>query len=256
MMGRVEALPSSLNELSKPVQHLFYAGEVRLLDLPMVAIVGSRKPSAYTRQVTLRLAQALSARGVIVVSGGAMGVDAVAHQGAFPNTIAVLANGLDRYYPKINEPLLRSIKEKALMLSEYPEGTIALKHSFVERNRIVVALSLATVIAQADIQSGSMQSAKIALELGRPLYVLPQRLGESDGTNLLLKEQKATLIDDIEWFAQQFGEALHVSEDALLAFCKQDPRLEKCLEKFGNKVYEYELEGRLSIEGAWVVPHG
>lgn len=254
-MATLETLPSSLASLSKPVKTLHYQGDVRLLDLDRVAIVGSRRPSAYTRQLTLRLAQALSARNVAVVSGGAMGVDALAHQGALPNTIAVLANGLDIYYPKVNEALLKSIKEKALVLSEHAEGTRAMRHSFVERNRIVVALSSAVVIAQADIKSGSMQSAKIALALNKPLYVLPQRLGESDGTNALLASQKAKLIDDVAAFAAQFGDALTHKEDALLRFCHEEPRLERCLEAFGSRVYEYELEGKLSIEGTRVIPH-
>ncbi|MBE0495890.1 MAG: DNA-protecting protein DprA [Campylobacterales bacterium] len=254
-MQTLEQIPATLAPLSRPVEQLFYAGDVRLLDLPMVAVVGSRRPSAYTRQATVRLCQALSAHGVIVVSGGAMGVDALAHQGAFPNTIAVLANGLDIFYPKVNESLLRSVQEKALLLSEYPQGTRAMKHSFVERNRIVVGLSCTVVIAQAEVHSGSMHSARIAQELGKPLYVLPQRLGESDGTNQLLKEKKAELIDDLDAFARMFGQKEETS-DALLAFCAKEPRLDKCLEKFGNAVYAYELEGRLSIEGLMVVVHG
>jgi DNA processing protein len=191
----------------------------------------------------------------VVVSGGAMGVDALAHQGALPNTIAVLANGLDIYYPKVNETLLKSIREKALILSEYSEGTRAMRHSFVERNRIVVALSKAVVIAQADAKSGSMQSAKIALALNKPLYVMPQRLGESDGTNALLAAQKAKLIDDIPAFVGQFGQSIAYEEDALLRFCREESRLERCLEVFGSRVYEYELEGKLSIEGSRVIPY-
>lgn len=254
-MKTLEAIPVTLSGLSRPVERLFYAGDERLLDLPMVAVVGSRRPNAYTRQATLRLCQALSACGVIVVSGGAMGVDALAHQGALPNTIAVLANGIDIFYPKINEALLCSIKDEALVLSEYPAGMRAMKHSFVERNRIVVGLSCAVVIAQAEVESGSMHSARIAQKLGKPLYVLPQRLGESDGTNRLLKEKKAELIDDIDAFARLFGKREN-GYDALLAFCAKEPRLDKCLEKFGNAVYAYELEGRLSIEGLMVVVHG
>lgn len=251
-MQQLQILPSSLNSLPKPPQKLYFKGDLRLLDLRCVAIVGSRRTSAYTRTLVLRLAKALSLRNVAVVSGGAMGVDAIAHEGAFPNTIGVMATGLDICYPKVNEKLIQSIYSKALALSEYDSGTMPQRYSFVERNRIVVGLSEAVVIAQADLKSGSMQSAKIALKLGKPIFVLPQRLGESDGTNYLLGQGSAKLIHDIEAFANEFGKIDRV-DDPLLEFCKKESSLQVVLSQFGLRVYEYELEGKLRIEGTQIV---
>jgi len=251
-MDMLEVLPKSLKELPKPPSKLYFKGDVGLLDLRKVAIVGSRRPNSYTRGAVLRLAKALSLRGVVVVSGGAMGVDAFAHEGAFPNTIAVTATGLNIFYPKVNEKLLKSIYKEALALSEYPPDTKARNYSFIERNRIVVGLSEAVVIAQADLKSGSMQSAKIALKLKKPLFVLPQRLGESDGTNHLLAKNQAKIIDDIDAFANQFG-VVKKQNDPLIEFCKKEPSLQKALLEFGLRVYEYELEGKIKIVGTQVV---
>lgn len=254
-MRFLEILPPALKALSKPPERLYFKGDERLLDLRRVAIVGSRRPSAYTRSSVLRLSQALSARNVAIVSGGAMGVDAIAHEGAFPTTIAVMATGLDVCYPKVNESLLKAIYEKALAISEYAPGTNIMRHFFVERNRIIIALSEAVVIAQADLKSGSMQSAKIAIKLGKPLYVLPQRLGESDGTNELLKNKEAELINNIDEFAKNFGEVLNY-EDPILNFCKNNPSLEAALARHGTQIYTYELEGKLKIIGTQIVVQG
>jgi DNA processing protein len=251
-MQLLEALPSVLNSLSNPPQKLYFKGDVRLLDLRCVAIVGTRRPSAYTKTNVLRLAKALSLRNIAIVSGGAMGVDAIAHEGAFPNTIGIMATGLDRFYPKVNEKLIQSIYDKALALSEYEAGVMPQRYSFVERNRIVVGLSEAVVIAQADLKSGSMQSAKIALKLGKPLFVLPQRLGESDGTNYLLSQGKAKLIYDIDAFANEFGH-LTSTNDPILEFCKKEPSLQAALARFGLEIYEYELDGKIRIEGTQIV---
>lgn len=252
-MDVLSELPSQLDSLSKKVSKLYYMGDESLLKRPMIAIVGSRRPSAYTRQHTATLARALGLRGVSVVSGAAMGVDAIAHQGAFPNTIGVMGNALDVIYPKVNKDLIYKLQQDALVLSEYEQGTIATRYSFVERNRIVVALSQAVVITQADLNSGSMRSAEIAIKLGRPIFVLPQRLGESDGTNALLQEGKASLITNVNAFAERFG-SLHVNQDELLLFCSKEHSLEKALALFGDNVYEYELEGKIIIEGVSIRP--
>lgn len=250
-MEKLTHIPQMLNALEKEVKTLYFKGDISLLKKPLIAIVGSRRPSAYTKRVVSILSNELAKRDVFVISGAAMGVDALSHKGAFPKTIAVMGNSLDIIYPKVNENLIKNIYKNALALSEYPPNTKATRYSFIHRNRIVVGLSKAVVIAQADIKSGSMHSANIAQDLGKPLFVLPQRLGESDGTNYLIKNQKATLIDDIEAFANRFGK-VDTANDTLLEFCKKNPSLELCLEKFGEKIYEYDLEGKLTIDGAYV----
>ncbi len=239
------------NDLPKSLQKyegLFCKGDISLLDKNIVAIVGSRRPNAYTKSMVKTLAYNLARRDVYVVSGVAMGVDALAHLGAYPKTIAVMANSLDLIYPKVNQAIIEKMEKNSLVLSEYKPNTKATKWSFVQRNKIVVALAKAVVIAQADEQSGSIHSANFALKQNKPLYVLPQRLEESKGTNRLLSEGKAELIYDIDKFCDKFGQ-LHEAEDEIVKFCKKEPSLEKCLQKFGDKIYEYELDGKLSIEG-------
>lgn len=250
-MEKLKDIPRSLELLDKKVDQLYFKGDSSLLKKPLVAIVGSRRPTAYTKRVVSMLANELAKRDVHVVSGAAMGVDALSHKGAYPKTIAVMGNSLDIIYPKVNESLIHNIYKNSLALSEYPSNTKATRYSFVHRNRIVVGLSKAVVIAQADMQSGSMHSANIAQKLGKPLYVLPQRLEESEGTNSLLANNQASLIDNIENFAQKFGKVAMANDD-LLSFCKKNPSLEACLAKFKDKIYEYELEGKIEISGTQV----
>jgi DNA processing protein len=192
------------------------------------------------------LASALSKRNVCVVSGGAMGIDAIAHEGAYPNTIAVLANGLDIIYPKVNKNLLHKMATDALMLSEYEDGVEARAYSFVHRNRLVVALGEVLVVAQADLNSGSMRSVEFAQQMGKKIYVLPHRLGESSATMQLLAEGSAELITDIDSFADLFGN-YQKFEDEFLAFCAAFPSYEEALARDAQKTFEYELSGKIKI---------
>ena len=125
----------ALDRMKKYPPELFYKGNLALLERPKVSIVGTRRPSAYTRQFTFSLARALAKRGVCVVSGAAMGVDSIAHEGAgSDNTIAVVANGLDIRYPVINRTLIESIEKEGLILSQFNDGFRATGWSFVVRN--------------------------------------------------------------------------------------------------------------------------
>lgn len=249
-------LPKELLRLKNPPKALFYEGDTKLLAMPKISVVGSRKASTYTKECVSRLCAALNRAGVCVVSGGAIGVDIIAHKAAMSATIGVFGNGLDILYPSSNAKLIREIYEKGLALSEYEAG-VGVGHRgvhFLERNRIVVALSQALVVAQADERSGSMQSARLALDLGVPLFVLPQRCGESDGTNRLLSEGKARLIHDFNEFAALFGDknftksnAKESFKDEIIKFCENGVSLDEALAKFGDKIYEYELCGALEI---------
>lgn len=250
-MKCLDKLPSSLANLKKPPKKLYYIGDISLLDKPIVAIVGSRRPNAYTKRLVTNLSSSLAKRGVHVISGAAMGVDAVAHLGSYPKTIGVMGNSLDIIYPKINQELILNMQKNSLIISEYEPNTKATKWSFIDRNRLVVALSQAVVIAQADEKSGSMHSAKIALKQGKPLFVLPQRLEDSKGTNALLAKNEAKIINDIDEFCNNFKNLDEV-EDEIIQFCKNKPSLQTCLEKFGDKIYEYELDGKISINGLHV----
>lgn len=250
-MDTITKIPTPLLRLKNPPKKLHYTGNLDLLNMPKIAVVGSRKISYYTKTLISNLCTKLKNYGICVVSGGAIGCDIQAHKAAFPNTVAIFANGLNIIYPKTNANLINEIYNNSLALSEYELNQPPLRHRFLERNRIVVGLCEALVIAQADLNSGSMSSARIAKNLNIPIFVFPQRIDESKGTNLLLKHQDAILLDDFDEFALKFGNKIkEVSQnDEILNFIKNNSNLQDCLNKFGNKIYEYELLGKIIING-------
>jgi len=245
---------SELDSMKKYPKELFYKGNLELLQKSKISIVGSRRPNSYTKALVSRLACELSKRNICIVSGAAMGIDTLAHKGAkAKNTIAVMANGLDIRYPSLNKTLIEQIEQEGLCLSQYAPGEIARSWSFVARNEIVVALGKALIVAQADRNSGSMRSVEFALKMGKQIYVLPHRIGESEGTNDLLAKNLATCIYDIDTFVNSFGKIPDIREDELLEFCKQTPHLNEVLARFGTKVFEYELEGLIEIKNETII---
>ncbi len=245
----------ALDAMKKYPSELFYKGNLDLLERPKVSIVGTRRPSIYTQNFTYSLAQALSKRGVCIVSGVAMGVDAIAHSGAgVDNTIAVAANGLNIRYPIVNKQLIESIENSGLMLSQFNDGFRATGWSFVVRNELVVALGDMLIVTEAEINSGSMRSVEYALKMEKKIFVLPHRLGESTGTNSLLREGKATAITDVETFVSRFGDApsSNIEKDDFFYFCQSLPTFDDTVAKFGDRVYEAELEGLVTIHNGIV----
>jgi DNA processing protein len=248
----------ALESMKKYPPELFYKGHLALLKRPKVSIVGTRRPSLYTQQFTYTLAKALANRGVCVVSGAAMGVDAIAHEGAgVENTIAVVANGLNIRYPVLNASLIEKIEQQGLMLSQFNDGFRAISWSFVVRNELVVALGDLLIVTEADLNSGSMRSVEYALRMGKEVWVLPHRLDESLGTNMLLTEGKAKVIQNVESFVSRFGQAVQssVRKDDFFYFCQTSPTLDETVEKFGERVYEAELEGIITIHNGIVRLH-
>lgn len=168
-----------------------------------VAIVGTRKPSAYGKEVTLHLAEELAKRGVIIVSGLALGVDSIAHKAALDvggTTIAVLANGLPRIYPSNHKELAdRIVESGGALLSEYETGTPPMGFRFLERNRLVSGLADAVIITEAAARSGTLNTASHASEQGKEVFVVPGNITSplSAGCNALLK-QGATPVTKVE----------------------------------------------------------
>ena len=243
---------AELGSMSKVPDRLFYLGNKELLQKPKVSIVGTRRPSSYTKDWTYKLAKELAKRGVVVVSGAAMGVDAIAHMGAkAENTVAVVANGLDIRYPAVNKNLISDIEQRGLVISFFEPGFRATKWSFVKRNELVVALGEVLIVTEADLNSGSLRSVEYALKMGKEIYVLPHRLNESLGTNALLKDGKAEAIYSIEEFANRFGK-IEDKKDEFTLFLEKSPTLNEALVKFGDKIYEAELEGLIAIENGYV----
>jgi DNA processing protein len=250
----VEVIPE-LDAMKKYPKELYAIGNQALLKRPKVSIVGTRRPSNYTKQFTYALAQALSSRGVAIVSGAAMGVDSIAHHAGKPeNSIAVVANSLDVRYPSINKNLIEAIERQGLMLSQFPATFKATPWSFVVRNELVVALGDVLIVTEADENSGSMRSVEFALKMGKEIYVLPQQLDESRGTNHLLENGLAKPIYNIEAFANRYGvePSSDILKDEFFYFCQKSPTLDSAIEKFEDRVYEAELEGIIRIEGGLV----
>jgi len=252
-----ETIPE-LASMKKYPPSLFYKGNFSLLHRPKVSIVGTRRPSNYTRKFTYTLSKALVKRGVCVVSGVAMGVDAIAHDGAgVENTIAVVANGLDIRYPAVNHNLIVGIEKYGLVLSQFKKGFRATSWSFVVRNEVVVALGDLLIVTEADLKSGSMRSVEFAKKMGKEIFVLPHRMDESLGTNMLLSKGEAKAIYNIEDFVSRFGKEVEdsIEKDAFFYACQKSPTFDSLLAEFGERVYEAELEGIITIHDGIVRLH-
>lgn len=187
-------LPQKLRGIPSPPKRLHLKGDARLLERQAIAIVGARKITPYGRQVTYNFAHELASRGLVIISGLALGVDAVAHQAALDaggRTIAVLPSGLDKVYPASHHQLAkRIINTGGLLVSEYPEGTPPLRQHFIARNRLVSGLSDGgVVITEAANKSGTLHTANFALEQGREVFAIPGNITSamSAGTNELIK---------------------------------------------------------------------
>lgn len=244
-----------LEAMKKYPPKLFYRGKTELLKRSKISIVGSRDPIPYAQQETYKLASALAKGGLCIVSGGAMGIDAAAHRGAgSANTIAVLPSGIDIYYPSINKALLTSIANEGLLLSQFDPGAKASIWSFVQRNEVVVALGEVLIVTQADKESGSMRSVEFALEMGKKIYVLPHRTGESEGTNALLAQGKAEAIYDINRFVEDMTKTAfrRETDDPFLLFCADSPTYEEAVLRFPDRVFEAELSGSIEVRNGRV----
>jgi DNA processing protein len=231
-------------------KELAFIGKSELLQRKKISIIGSRKPNQYAKHKTQELAQKLSLSGVCIVSGGAIGVDAIAHKAAkSENTIVVAATGLDKRYPAINAKLIAEVEEKGLVLSQFSQGSPSTRYNFVLRNELVVALGEILIVTYADLNSGSMRSVEYALKMGKEIYVLAHRIGESEATNRLLVEGKAKAIYDIDEFVKEFGvESSRDSiEDTFTQFCKKNPTYDEALSRFPSRVFEAELLGEIAV---------
>ncbi|MEF3192268.1 MAG: DNA-processing protein DprA [Campylobacterales bacterium] len=252
LIYQLPSIPKPLQEINQPPKTLYAIGNLSLLERPKVAIVGSRRALRYSIDYTRQIASAVATAGGVVVSGAAMGIDAAAHEGASARaTIAIMGNSLDLLQPAANRSLIERIYNEGLALSEYPVTTPATRYSFVARNRLVVGLADAVLIAQADEQSGSMHSAKLALAMKKPLFVLPQRLGESDGTVRLAAKGEAKLLTSVN----ELLEILSLTtpsgpkdDDPFLAYCATSPIYDEALARYGSRLFEAELLGIIEIK--------
>jgi DNA processing protein len=194
-----------LEAIAKKPKALYVKGTLPDGRPPSVAIVGTRKPTAYGKEVTHRLAYDLAKKGVVIISGLALGVDGLAHRAALEaggTTIAILANGLPRIYPSAHRGLAEDIvAHGGAIISEYEPETSARGFQFLERNRLVSGLSDAIIITEAAARSGTLNTAAHALEQGRDVFVVPGNITSplSAGCNSLLKQgaMPITSADDV-----------------------------------------------------------
>ena len=198
-------LPSSLAALGASAPHALYGtGDRELVagldPLKAVTIVGSRRSTGYGREVAHEMARLLSAAGIVVVSGLALGIDSAAHEGALEGggpTIAVLGPGADRAYPRSRSRLYRRIREHGAVVSELPPGAPTFRWMFPARNRLMAAMAGVTVVVEAAERSGSLITAEMAIEGGAQVGAVPGPVtaGSSSGTNRLLAEGAAVVRD-------------------------------------------------------------
>jgi DNA processing protein len=196
-----EGYPPALLDLPTPPRVLWAIGDLATLRAPVVAIVGTRKATAYGERATRELSGALARAGACIVSGMARGIDGIAHLAALDahgRTVAVLGTGVDIAYPAGHRPLHARIRAQGLLLSEEPPGAHAGPGSFPRRNRLIAALASITIVVEAGVKSGASITATHALELGRTIAAVPGPIDspQSAGANALLRDG-ATVIADV-----------------------------------------------------------
>lgn len=258
MHTMIDFLIPELESMKKYPELLYYRGNPELLFRPKISIVGSRRPNPYTRAMIYELSKKLSLSGMCIVSGAAIGVDAIAHEGAGAhNTIAVLPSGIDIRYPSSNSGLIEAIEKRGLILSQFEPDFTTREWSFISRNETVVALGEVLVVGEADIGSGTMHSVEFALAMGKPIYVLPHRLRESAATRQLVREGKATAIDDIDLFVALISQKARntLNDSPFIAYCRTQPIYDEALKRFPGEIFEAELSGDIEVRNGrvWVV---
>jgi DNA processing protein len=208
--------PPLLREIVDPPFALFYQGDLALLQKPMVAMVGSRRASAYGMNAAAHLAQQLASAGVVIVSGLARGIDGVSHQAALDHdspTIAVLGTGLDIVYPRSHARLTKAIAQRGLLMTEFPPGTPPLAANFPIRNRVISGSTLGTVIVEATGRSGSLITARTAAEQGREVFAVPGSIfaAGSEGPHRLI-QYGAKLVHDVNDILEELPGGLHLPD--------------------------------------------
>jgi len=213
------AYPRLLSEIPDPPPALFVRGDPACLRQPQIAIVGSRNPTASGRETARDFAQYLAETGLAITSGLALGVDAAAHQGALAaangSTVAVTGTGPDRVYPASHRGLADAIAERGALVSEFAPGMPPLPANFPRRNRILSGLSLGTLVVEAAVRSGSLISARFALEQGREVFAIPGSIHNplARGCHRLIRDG-AKLVETADDILEELGPLAGVSLEA------------------------------------------
>jgi len=237
--------PTLLKEIPNPPSEIFILGKLPQEEKIKIAIVGTRKATLSGRLITKEIAKKLAEKGIVIVSGLAMGIDSAAHEGALlanGQTIGVLACGLDNIYPRQNENLARRIIENSgAIISEYPIGTEAFKNQFLERNRIVSGLCVATIVVEAPQESGALVTARLSAEQGREVFVVPGPINHPNycGSHKLIRDG-ARLVSSVD----------DIFEDLGIDICQPKLVFEKIKDKNQSTIFQIiqEAGSALSID--------
>lgn len=229
--------PALLRQLNKPPQVLYYKGSLGIFFRPCLAVVGTRLPSAYGKRATAEIVGQLAAAGIGIISGLAYGIDAIAHEAALQaggHTAAVLAGGLDRIYPSAHSGLATSlIKNGGCLISEFPPGMPPHKTNFPRRNRLIAGLSLGTLVIEAREKSGSLITARHALNDNRDVMAVPGSIysPESKGTNQLIYEgaHPISCLSDVLAVLRLDRLPLIESQKTLVSLSEEEKKILRCL---------------------------
>ena len=204
--------PQALLNIPDPPLLLYVKGRQALLNRPALAVVGSRNATPQGINNAEAFAKSLSDAGLCIISGMAHGIDAAAHRGALRgqgSSIAVVGTGLDKVYPSANRDLAHALAEQGVLVSEFPLGTPPLAANFPRRNRLISGMSLGCLVVEASLQSGSLITARLALEQGRDVFAVPGSIHapQSKGCHALLK-QGAKLVETAQDVLEELGSLL------------------------------------------------
>mgnify|MGYP003600837743 CR=1 FL=1 len=262
------AYPQSLLEIADPPNVLYVRGNAALLQTRGLAMVGSRNATPQGLQTAENFAKTLAGRGLCIISGLALGIDAAAHRGALAaggDTIAVIGTGADRIYPARNKELALAIVEQGAIVSEFPLGTPAIAANFPRRNRIISGLSRGVLVVEAAPESGSLITARLAGEQGREVFAIPGSIHSpvARGCHKLIK-QGAKLVETAQDVLEELGDinqqvvtsesSTSSEENPLLAALGHDPcTLDELVERTGlradqllGELLTLELSGQLA----------
>ncbi|MDD3383454.1 MAG: DNA-processing protein DprA [Bacilli bacterium] len=199
--------PEELKLIDCPPYVIYYQGNYDLLKtINKISVIGSRENTSYGEKMTNILVSDLVAKGYVIVSGSAKGIDSIAHQKALAlngGTIAIVAQGIDVVYPKENKTLYDSIVRNGLIISEYPDGSKPIKSNFPYRNRLIAALCKGILVVESKIKSGTMITVRYGLSYNKEVFCVPNVANVDSGCNLLIK-QGAKLTEKVSDILEEF----------------------------------------------------
>lgn len=245
--------PFRLKELADSPILLYQRGNTDLNPRRALSVVGTRKPSNYGKDLTAKLIEELTAYNVLIVSGMAFGIDIIAHKAAMSNslrTIGVMAHGLDTVHPRLHQNVATQMMNgQDSLISEFHSYSHTLNENFPRRNRIIAGISDATLVVQTDVKGGSMITAHQAHAYKRKLLAIPGRVGEksSAGCNLLIKTQKATLVESGAEIAELLGWDVQVNNapkqrSLFVEYTEQEQKLVDLFQEKNNLHIDFLLQ--------------